>query len=100
MYIARYRCHPVGECGVLELDELEKIFRGLHGAPVYPLRMAHEALAVKDGYDGGRCGVEGHDEAVSMEGDGGRGKVIVVEGHDGVDAEREGWDRVLLEYKL
>ena len=100
MYIAWYRCHPVGERGVLELDELEQIFRGLHGAPVYPLCMAHETLAVKDRNDGRRCSVEGHDETVSMERHGRRGKVVVVEGHDGVDAEREGRDGVLLEHQL
>ena len=65
-----------------------------------PLGMAHDALAVKDRDYGRRSSVKGYNETVAVEGDRWGREVVVVKGHDRVDAEREGRDGVLLEHQL
>jgi hypothetical protein len=56
--------------------------------------VAHDAFAGEDGNDGGGCGVEGEDEAVSA------WTMILIKRHDGVDAVRDGRDGILLEQKF
>ena len=62
--------------------------------------MAHDALAVEDRDYGRRSSVKGYNETVASERDGWGREVVVVKGHDGVDAESERGDGVLLKHEL
>jgi len=59
--------------------------------------VTEDAFTVEHGDDGCGCGVEGEDEPVGGEG---CGLVVLVEGHESVDAECEAGDGVELEHEF
>ena len=62
--------------------------------------MAHDTFSVQYRHNGGRSGVKRDDQPIAMERNGRGREVVVVEGHERVDAEREGGYRILFEHQF